>query len=82
MKRIQALLFRDKGLETASAGWCLKSLQSKRIQMVFLFLSVSQMFMFFETDIKDLALFCNLKGFDKIQKEDKISHRLCYGLLG
>lgn len=50
--------------------------------MVFLFLSVSQMFMFFETDIKDLVLFCDLKGFDKIQKEDKISHRLCYGLLG
>lgn len=44
--------------------------------MVLLFLSLSQMFMFFWTDIKDLALFGHLKGNDKIQKEDKISHTL------
>lgn len=36
-----------------------------------LFLSISQMFMFFWAKIKDFSLFCHLKGNNKIKKNDK-----------
>lgn len=36
-----------------------------------LFLSISQMLMFFWVDIKESSLLCHLKGNDKIEKKDK-----------
>lgn len=36
-----------------------------------LFLSISQMLMFFWVEIKESSLFCHLKGIDEIEKKDK-----------
>lgn len=36
-----------------------------------LFLSISQMLMFFWVEIKESSLFCHLKGNDEIEKKDK-----------
>lgn len=41
-----------------------------------LFLSISQMLMFFWVDIKDSSLFCHLKGKDKNREERQIEKNL------